>query len=1340
MTLKKSSSQANPLFKIKDKNQVKIQNGQDTYGKQSTTSTNLQRLFKGMPKDPNLRRQGNNKFSNGAQIGNSNQAVLKDMGSNYEVTQLEKLKQEHEFWQGVTKATQGEAHFEFNETKSKFNNTVNTQFQPGLSTMSKFSAKSSYVQDMTIESSIHKGYDNYLTAFTMEQLIEKKQFLDVKLSQLEQKCLEETSDWLTLDKLKNRMYSQKLFDYQEYCHRMPELERLMHMYGNIKQAAFLNQTSLLTSTSGFTRCKENLIEAKIKNQDKVKLKFTELQHHESEVKSMKYMITQKSNTYQVVKRKLEQIKRENKEINIDQMKSQLYQKRKSEMLQLIDATFLAGLYTYYNNQQKFQNDKQHKVNHELKNLFLIELKLAQDEYQREHEYYMTKYSIEDLTPEITFFIEQRFKTLEDKNYFNAESVNNLTEYIEEATIYNQSLQIKSGDLTVEISNRKDLLLELRRQLNQHKQNIEFWQTPNDHNKLSQNLDHQVTFQVKYNKENIGELQLQIQDNQQQIMKFKGFIKKFHATILDMLNKICAKILKIREFAPSVIKQAHFPDEVMMLICKYQKPTKTNNKKITLAQKIGDGLDTLKMPQIELLSPIKTDQNEDTQRSQTEQSDDMFAVDSEEDEDSHNSQDSFAKKAEKEIKNLIKSTHELKQKKKLQQQENLISLKKIVEDEQIEVALIQKQMNAQRAQLTEIWVKIKEQEQVLSQPLDTSNTLKMSLQNALKRMIQTFQRFLHFKVLLYQIDMNRQSLIDILNQEGLLPQEFDIMQRNFNKHYELCYQKLNLENRLSKQKKNVKAQHLNDINDNQDFNENSFLKNQYEKEKVEFEKRYNEMMYGKKKKKSKLSYKERKRMRFFNSLHKRGYNQDKMSEHQTNVKYTQAQKTISSYQKNENLFINKLVQDFENAEKQISMANGQVAINKKYINGSPVSNQIFQQIPDIKAATSKRGSSMRVNDFSELGTNKDSRENTNRMVSQASTFLRIQNQRKTTVDNGTLLFAIQKLSEKPKLSIRISSPSQMNIQTDYIAQFQEKTFFDTLNQRPQTRIEQKKESSLFEQRLKTTQNKTTLFKTLPENFTQMQQKQNSENNSPSKYTQQKASIAHQNSQQKQLSQTLGNSNNWFKNTEHKRSFHGVTSLKKYPLIENILSSEKLEEGDFLIQGKPRILFKDFKSPQNAIPMRNLKSQNLTQIKTSVNQEPSMPNIKHSGINLTASTLNPSASSIIETSAQFTREAQNPIVQGSKMKQDYFSMRNTRNQKSKMLLNTIVAPISSKNLNKHIIEDIHLDNKILELDQVNKEVRKLVKAQSDRKFGMLEKIYETDKNVIKKQISFNRLKLI
>lgn len=182
---------------------------------------------------------------------------------------------------------------------------------------------------------------------------------------------------LILDHVAARMKRQKLSDYQRYRHRMPELHKLIHMHGNIKQASFLNQASILTSASGFTRCKENLIETKLKNQDKMKLKYQELQHQESEVKAMKFMITQKSNAYQVAKKRLEELRRANKALNIDQMKADLFQARKAEMVALVDANLLAALYIYYHTYRKNLKDSQIIEDASSgKNLHLLRLKLA----------------------------------------------------------------------------------------------------------------------------------------------------------------------------------------------------------------------------------------------------------------------------------------------------------------------------------------------------------------------------------------------------------------------------------------------------------------------------------------------------------------------------------------------------------------------------------------------------------------------------------------------------------------------------------------------------------------------------------------------------------------------------------------------------------------------------------------------------------------------------------------------------------------------------------------------------------------------------------------------------
>ena len=84
------------------------------------------------------------------------------------------------------------------------------------------------------------------------------------------------------------------------------------------------------------------------------------------------------------------------------------------------------------------------------------------------------------------------------------------------------------------------------------------------------------------------------------------------------------------------------------------------------------------------------------------------------------------------------------------------------------------------------------------------------------------------------------------------------------------------------------------NDPPEYNENSFMANQYEKEKEENARKVKERKYGKAKKKSKVPYKERQKIKFFNTLQKRGINSDKEYHHKTNVKYTQVYKKISQY--------------------------------------------------------------------------------------------------------------------------------------------------------------------------------------------------------------------------------------------------------------------------------------------------------------------------------------------------------------------------------------------------------------------------------------------------------------
>ena len=73
--------------------------------------------------------------------------------------------------------------------------------------------------------------------------------------------------------------------------------------------------------------------------------------------------------------------------------------------------------------------------------------------------------------------------------------------------------------------------------------------------------------------------------------------------------------------------------------------------------------------------------------------------------------------------------------------------------------------------------------ILSKPYDTENILQKSLQNAIKKMIESFKKTLHLKILVYQLDINKQMLYESLMQDNKLPADFDINQKTFNKHYE-----------------------------------------------------------------------------------------------------------------------------------------------------------------------------------------------------------------------------------------------------------------------------------------------------------------------------------------------------------------------------------------------------------------------------------------------------------------------------------------------------------------------------------------------------------------------------
>eukprot|EP00347_Sterkiella_histriomuscorum_P000898 403374099 len=939
------------------------------FQKQQDLTSNQSKFFTSLPKGSQNMGDayGNSRFNETNQMSKSNihmksqsninqNILLKDLGPTLDQQLKNQLsKYEHEFImkQAALDKFKQEYDLIMKQKTQPFSPSTHQQKSRFLDSQynnSKlFSSQSmkSLMLGSQNDISIHKGYDNFLNSQTVEQLEEKIEFLNAKFTELDDLELVETAESLKLELVLDRFKKQKLFDYQKYKHRVPEFRKIINMTDSMKQAYFLSQTSMITSVSGMTRCKENLIDIKIKNQEKIKLKHQELQHQESEVKAMKFMVTQKSNKYQEAKKQLEELKKKNKETNMDKMKQELYKIRLSEILHLIDAQLLCQLFRYFQQLEKKGRiifDTKHI--HQNSNMDLFELKIALELQQEEKSFYTKSYNFEQMSPEINTVVHEKLAIFNEFNDMTIDHMLKLSDFIEEKTIYNQSLQLKSKELTQDLSKRKYDVERLNTELRyaQYGLSLKDVETRNQ-NKYTQ-------FQKQYTKEELVTLTLIIDEKKNQIENYREFSKQLKLRMTDIALKASAKLLKLREFLPFTIIHDHFPPQLMAILTTYQK---ISPKKMKLGS--SNQLATIKIESMETNSRKRSDFSDN----------ESLKHQNDKDEESEQ-EDSFLKKAKDDILILQKSANELKNRKRHKQLENQLNLKKR-DDDEADMLFI-KATNPKKAELQELWKKIEEQQKLLEQPLDTANTLKLSLQQALKKMVESWKFVLHLKIMVFQIDLNKADFEDKLKTDcNVQPTEqYEISQKNFNKHYDDVYNKLNY-HRAKRQNKLTKAQTLTEFNDGQEYNENSFLKNQYEKEKEEYERKMKEKLHGKRKKKHKYNLKERKKIKFFNSLHKRGLNPDKVSDHQTNVKYTQVFKQISNYQKQENKFINRLVNDFENANNRISSASGAVYISKKFQQGNNDSQQNETQQPqkqetmnnvDTRKAVFRGNQNMNVN--------------------------------------------------------------------------------------------------------------------------------------------------------------------------------------------------------------------------------------------------------------------------------------------------------------------------------------------------------------------------------------------
>jgi hypothetical protein len=139
----------------------------------------------------------------------------------------------------------------------------------------------------------------------------------------------------------------------------------------------------------------------------------------------------------------------------------------------------------------------------------------------------------------------------------------------------------------------------------------------------------------------------------------------------------------------------------------------------------------------------------------------------------------------------------------------------------------KESNDKKKIFSDIWKKFQEQEDMISQQPETENTLTKHFRSALLKMIDSFKRALHIKMIVIQIDHNLKNVRDDLASEDKVKDiDFEVTQQNFNKHYDDCYQKLNVANISPAKSKNRKQQKTEFETEGNEVNENSFLAHQY----------------------------------------------------------------------------------------------------------------------------------------------------------------------------------------------------------------------------------------------------------------------------------------------------------------------------------------------------------------------------------------------------------------------------------------------------------------------------------------------------------------------------------
>ena len=116
--------------------------------------------------------------------------------------------------------------------------------------------------------------------------------------------------------------------------------------------------------------------------------------------------------------------------DIEILKAQLYNKRKNEMLTLINLEVLNSLFNYYYRIRGSQRN----IEDSQRNLSLFEMKLGYEQFISDKNEYHHNFSFRNMTPEINIIVQQKYDSLLED--FSLSHMGDLCTFIEKSYIFN----------------------------------------------------------------------------------------------------------------------------------------------------------------------------------------------------------------------------------------------------------------------------------------------------------------------------------------------------------------------------------------------------------------------------------------------------------------------------------------------------------------------------------------------------------------------------------------------------------------------------------------------------------------------------------------------------------------------------------------------------------------------------------------------------------------------------------------------------------------------------------------------------------------------------------------